>query len=121
MTEHIPRILVVDDEKHICAAIAALVKGEGFKALVAQDGNTALKMIRSEGPDLILVDIKMPEMDGMEVMRQAKDLDPDLPVVMITAFAEIHGAVKAIKAGAHDYLSKPFNNEEVIRVIHLFT
>ena len=118
MTEHIPRILVVDDEKHICAAIAALVKGEGFKALVAQDGNTALKMIRSEGPDLILVDIRMPEMDGMEVMRQAKDLDPDIPVVIITAYAEIHGAVKAIKAGAHDYLSKPFDNQEVIRVIH---
>jgi two-component system response regulator HydG len=54
----------------------------------------------------------------MKVMRQAKDLDPDIPVVIITAYAEIHGAVKAIKAGAHDYLSKPFDNQEVIRVIH---
>ena len=118
MAEHIPKILIVDDEKHICAALAALVKGEGFKPLTALDGQTALKMIRSEGPDLMLVDIKMPEMDGMEVMRQAKDLDADLPVVMLTAYAIIHGAVKAIKAGAHDYLSKPFDNEEVIRVIH---
>jgi len=118
MTEHIPRILIVDDEKHICTAIAALVKGEGFHALVAQDGNAGLKLIRSETPDMMLVDIKMPEMDGMEVMRQAKDLDPDLPVVLITAYAEIHGAVKAIKGGAHDYLSKPFDNQEVIRVIH---
>ena len=118
MKEHIPRILIVDDEKHIATALAALVKGEGFKALVAQDGATALKLIRSEAPDMMLADIKMPEMDGMEVMRQAKDLDPDIPVVMITAYSEIHGAVKAIKAGAHDYLSKPFDNQEVIRVIH---
>lgn len=118
MKDHIPRILIVDDEKHICAAIAALVKGEGFKSLVAHDGNTALKLVRSESPDMMLVDIKMPEMDGMEVARQAKDLDPDLPVVMVTAYAEIHGAVNAIKAGAHDYLSKPFDNQEVIRVIH---
>jgi DNA-binding NtrC family response regulator len=118
MAERIPRILIVDDEKHICTAIAALVKGEGFQPLIAQDGNAGLKLIRSEAPDMMLVDIKMPEMDGMEVMRQAKDLDPDLPVVIITAYAEIHGAVKAIKAGAHDYLSKPFDNQEVIRVIH---
>ena len=66
----------------------------------------------------MLVDIKMPEMDGMEVMRQAKDVDADLPVVVLTAYAIIHGAVKAIKAGAHDYLSKPFDDQEVIRVIH---
>ena len=118
MTEHIPKILVVDDEKHISTAIAALVKGEGFKTLVANDGNTALKMIRSETPDVMLADIRMPEMDGMEVMRQAKDLDPDLPVVILTAYAELRGAVKAIKVGAHDYLSKPFDNQEVIRVIH---
>ena len=118
MADRIPRILIVDDEKHICTAIAALVKGEGFQSLIAQDGNTGLKLIRSEAPDMMLVDIRMPEMDGMEVMRQAKDLDPDLPVVIITAYAEIHGAVKAIKAGAHDYLSKPFDNQEVIRVIH---
>ena len=118
MADRIPRILIVDDEKHICTAIAALVKGEGFQSLIAQDGNAGLKLIRSEAPDMMLVDIKMPEMDGMEVMRQAKDLDPDLPVVIITAYAEIHGAVKAIKAGAHDYLSKPFDNQDVIRVIH---
>jgi DNA-binding NtrC family response regulator len=118
MADRIPRILIVDDEKHICTAIAALVKGEGFQSLIAQDGNAGLKLIRSEAPDMMLVDIRMPEMDGMEVMRQAKDLDPDLPVVIITAYAEIHGAVKAIKAGAHDYLSKPFDNQDVIRVIH---
>ncbi len=118
MTEHLPRILIVDDERHICTALGTLVKGEGFKALIAYDGNAALKMVRSEVPDLMLVDMKMPEMDGMEVLRQTKDLDPDIPVVILTAYAEIRGAVKAIKAGAHDYLSKPFDNDGVIRVIH---
>ena len=118
MVNHIPKILIVDDEKHISAALASLVKAEGFKALLARDGATALETIRSETPDLMLSDIKMPGMDGMELMRRAKDIDPDLPIVMITAYAEIHGAVKAIKAGAHDYLSKPFSNQEVVRVIH---
>ena len=118
MAENIPRILIVDDEKYICSALSSLVKGEGFKPFVAQDGESALKTVRTDCPDMMLVDIKMPGMDGMEVMRQAKDADPDLPVVVITAYAEIHGAVKAIKAGAHDYLAKPFDNQDVIRVVH---
>src|SRR5512139_3527240 len=115
MNNHIVTILIVDDDKHICTALASLVKEEGFKALIARDGKTGLETIRSESPDLMLTDIKM---DGMELMRRAKDVDPDLPVVMITAYAEIHDAVRTIKAGAHDYLSKPFNNQEVVRVIH---
>ena len=95
-----------------------LVKGEGFQSPHGARWKYGAEDHPLRGPDMMLVDIKMPEMDGMEVMRQAKDLDPDLPVVIITAYAEIHGAVKAIKAGAHDYLSKPFDNQEVIRVIH---
>jgi DNA-binding NtrC family response regulator len=118
MKDRIPKILIVDDEKHISTALTSLVKSEGFKAMAARDGATALETIRKEAPDMVLTDIKMPGMDGMELMRRAKDVDPDLPIVMITAYAEIHGAVRAIKAGAHDYLSKPFNNEEVVRVIH---
>ena len=118
MANQFQKILIVDDEEHICAALTSVVKEEGFKALVARDGATALETIRLESPDLMLTDIKMSGMDGMELMRRAKDVDPDLPVVMITAYAEIRGAVKAIKAGAHDYLSKPFNNQEVIRVVH---
>ena len=118
MNNHVPTILIVDDEKPICTALASLVKAEGFKVVTAENGATALEKIRSESPDLMLADIKMPGMDGMELMHRTRDVDPDLPVVMITAYAEVHGAVGAIKAGAHDYLSKPFNNEEVLRVIH---
>jgi two-component system nitrogen regulation response regulator GlnG len=111
------RILIVDDEKDICLLLARLMKSEGFEALVAYDGDTALKMVRLEEPDVLLADISMPGLNGLEVLKRVRELDPDLPVVMITAYAEIQGAVKAMKAGAHDYLAKPFNHNEVTRVV----
>ena len=118
MEEDKARILIVDDEEYICSILARLMEKEGFKALVAHDGNTALKMIRTEMPEVLLLDVRMPGMDGMEVLNKAKELDPDLPVIMITAHADIHGAVEALRTGAHDYLAKPFEHHEVIRIVH---
>jgi two-component system nitrogen regulation response regulator GlnG len=118
MTEAGIQIMIVDDNEELCGMLSHLIEKAGFHAQVVYDGEVALKMMHSRSPDVMLLDIKMPSMDGMEVLRQVKEIDPDLPVVMITAFAEIHGAVEAIKAGAHDYLAKPFDNNEVIRVIH---
>ena len=112
------RILIVDDEKDICMLLSRLVRKEGLKALVAHDGETALKLIVTESPDLLLVDFKMPGIDGMELLKRAKEIDSGLPVIMITAYADIKGAVEAMRAGAHDYLAKPFENFEVIRVVH---
>ncbi len=117
MEKHEAKILVVDDEKHFRTILSSLMEKEGFKALVAEDGDTALRMIRVHAPDVMLTDIKMPGMDGFELLKKAKDLDPDLPVVMVTAFADIPGAVGATKVGAHDYLAKPFDHGEVIRVV----
>jgi DNA-binding NtrC family response regulator len=111
------KILIVDDEEHFCSILSSLVEKEGFTALVAGDGDTALRMIRVHAPDIMLSDVKMPGMDGWELLKKAKDLDPDLPVVMVTGFADIPGAVGAIKLGAHDYVAKPFDNHEVIRVV----
>jgi two-component system nitrogen regulation response regulator GlnG len=111
------RVLVVDDEHDICLLLARLMKSEGLEALVANDGETALKLVRLEEPDVLLADINMPDLNGLEVLKRVKEHDPDLPVVMITAYAEIQGAVKAMKAGAHDYLAKPFNHIEVMRVV----
>ncbi len=118
MKENIPQILITDDDKQICRILSDLLRREKLETLTAFDGETALSLVRSEYPDLLLVDMMLPGMDGMEVLRQAKELDPELPVVFITAHADARGAVKAVKAGAHDYLSKPFDNHEVIRVVH---
>ena len=112
------RVLIVDDDRDICRMLAELIEREGFKAIMANDGEPALKSISDASPDLMLLDMRMPNMDGSAVLAHAKELDPDLPVVIITAFGEIHGAVEAIRAGAYDYLTKPFEHGDVIRVVH---
>ncbi len=117
MKERIVKILIVDDETNFCTMLSSIMKKEGYKPLVAMDGETALKSLRVEAPDMMLTDFKMPGMNGIELLKRAKELDPDLPVVMITAYADIPGAVSLIKLGAHDYLPKPFDNNEVIRVV----
>ena len=117
MEKHDAKILIVDDEEHFRTNLCLLMEKEGFKALVAEDGDTALRIIRVHAPDIMLSDVQMPGMDGWELLKKARDLDPDLPVVMVTGFADIPGAVGAIKVGAHDYVAKPFDNYEVIRVV----
>lgn len=112
------RILIVDDDNDICTVLSRLMKKEGFKPIIVNDGEPALKAVRSTSPDIMLLDMRMPGMDGSEVLSRVKDLDPELPVVIITAHGEIKGAVEAIKAGAHDYLTKPFDHNDVNRVVH---
>ena len=112
------QMMIVDDNTGICEMLSYLLETEGFNVQVVYDGEVALRMMRSQVPDVMLLDIKMPAMDGMEVLKRVKEIDPDLPVVIITAYAQIQGAVEAIKAGAHDYLAKPFENHEVLRVIY---
>jgi len=117
VTAPVGRILVVDDEEGIREILSRLVRKEGFEPLAAPDGNTALDLIRRESPDVALLDIRMPGLDGMELLRRAKEIDRDLPVIMITSHGLVKGAVEALRAGAHDYLVKPFENAEVIRSI----
>ncbi len=108
------RILIVDDEKDFSEILFHVIRKEGFAPLVAHDGETALEMVRVGMPDALLLDVKMPGLDGMEVLRRAKKIDPDLPVLMITAYGGLHGAVQAMREGAVDYLAKPLNNHELI-------
>jgi two-component system nitrogen regulation response regulator GlnG len=108
------RILIVDDEKDFCDILLHLLKREGFSPLVAHDGETALEMTRAGMPDALLLDVKMPGIDGLEVLRRAKKLDADLPILMITAYGGLDGAVQAIKEGAYDYLAKPLDNRELV-------
>ena len=90
------KILILDDDRLICTILSTLVKKEGFEAVVAYEGEEALKMIRLNSPDLLLVDMMLPGIDGMEVMRQVKEMVPELPVVFITAHADARGAVNGI-------------------------
>ncbi len=118
MKENDIKILVVDDEKEICNLLSRLLEREGCKVQVASNGLDALKLIETDLPEILFTDFKMPGMDGIELMTKAKKFDPVLPVVFITAYADIPGAVNAIKKGAHDYLAKPFDHLEIARVLH---
>ena len=111
------RILIADDEPEIAQQLGHLVHREGLTPLLAKDGREALKLVRAGDPDVLLADLRMPGMDGMELMRKVREIDPELPVILMTGYAEVQGAVRAIRAGAHDYLAKPFDHSEVLRVV----
>lgn len=117
MTAVASKILIVDGKSEICAVLSEYMEHEGLTPVVAHGGEAALEKIRSEHPDALIVDLKLPDMDGMQIMKGAKALDEDLPVILITGYPEIRGAVAAMRAGAHDYLAKPLRHHEVLRVV----
>jgi len=106
-------ILIVDDEPDMVENCARILRRAGHHCVTATDPHRALALLESESPDLLLTDLKMPGMDGMELLRRARDLDPSLPVIMITAFATIESAVAAVKEGAFDYLPKTFTLDQL--------
>ena len=111
VSEH--RILVVDDERDICRALEFLLSREGYKVVTAYSGQDALKKIEAEEFDLVITDLKMEGITGMEVLERAINLRPALIVVIMTAFGTVESAVEAMKKGARDYIVKPFINEDV--------
>ncbi|HYB20755.1 MAG TPA: sigma-54 dependent transcriptional regulator, partial [Thermodesulfobacteriota bacterium] len=108
------QILVVDDEERIRQSLNGILKDEGYEVLEAKDGAQALKQIDSDPPELILLDIWMPGMDGMEVLERVKGQIPNLPVIMISGHGNIELAVKAVKLGAYDFIEKPLSLEKVL-------
>lgn len=113
----IPRILVVDDEKIALRNLEHVMKKEGYDVTGTQSGMQALKLIESYAFDVILTDLKMENVDGMQILRKARDLHPDCEVIMITGFATLDTAVKAMKQGAFYYIAKPFKLDEVRKVV----
>jgi len=113
----IPKILVIDDEEHMCWALERAMKQEGYQVLTTTRGRAGLEMIREEAPSLVILDLKMPEMDGMEVLKQAKEINAKLPVIILTAHGTMETAIEAMKIGASDYLAKPFDLDELKIVI----
>ena len=107
-------ILIVDDEKNYLTILSALLEDEGFEVLTAPGGSEALEVYKSSDLDLILTDMKMPKMDGIELLENIKENDPDLPVIMMTAHGTVDKAVEAMQKGAYTYVLKPFDNERLI-------
>jgi two-component system NtrC family response regulator len=106
-------ILVVDDEKNYLLVLSEVLQDEGYEVLTAQGGHEALDIQKSSDLDLILTDMKMPGMDGIELLENIKALDPDLPVIMMTAHGTVDKAVEAMQKGAYSYILKPFDNERL--------
>jgi DNA-binding NtrC family response regulator len=111
------RILIVEDEKLIRWAIGERLQKEGYQVAAEETGQSAMNHLREEEFDLVLLDFKLPDIDGMEVLRRIMDLYPDTTVILMTAYSSIHSAVEAIKLGAYDYLNKPFNHDDLLAVI----
>jgi two-component system, NtrC family, response regulator AtoC len=107
------RILVVDDEEIVRESLGGWLEKDGYTICCCPDGPSAIGKIKSERWSIMIVDLKMPGMDGLQVLEEAKKLQPDLAVVIMTAYATVDTAVAAMKAGAYDYLVKPFDPEEL--------
>lgn len=107
-------ILVVDDEPNYLIILSELLREEGFEVFTADNGKAALRIIEKTDLDLIITDMNMPGIDGFQLLHSVKSHLPELPVIMITAYGEVEKAVNAMRAGAFNYLVKPFNNEELV-------
>jgi DNA-binding NtrC family response regulator len=108
-----PRLAVLDDEVRMVDVLAMLLRGEGYDVEPFTEPDTALAALEKHGFDLLITDLRMPRADGLEVLRRARTLDPELPVVLITAHASVPTAIAAMREGAFDYVEKPFDNDEL--------
>ena len=111
------RILVVDDEMIVREALSNYLREDGYEAVAVETGAEALQKVEGERWNVLFVDLKMPGMDGLEVLREVRKITSDLPVIIITAYATIDSAVQAMKDGAYDYIVKPFDPEAIALVV----
>ena len=111
------KILVVDDEHLIRWSLEQSLRKQGYEVQTAASGEEALRQLQEETPDLMLLDIQLPGMDGLEVLSRAKEFDEELIVIMVTALGVLETAVKAMRMGAHDYINKPFNLDELAIIV----
>ncbi|MBI4252131.1 MAG: sigma-54-dependent Fis family transcriptional regulator [Candidatus Tectomicrobia bacterium] len=110
-------ILVVDDQKNYLIVLEEFLRGEGFEVVTKRSAAEAIEVCRRADVDLLLTDMRMAGMDGIQLLTEALRIDPDLPVILMTAFATVEKAVEAMKKGAYDYILKPFRNEELLAAV----
>ena len=111
------QILVVDDEKRIVENITLCLKREGFQTTGVHDGNEAIRIFEQQKFDLVLLDVSMPGMNGYEVMEHIFGMDEDALIIVITGYASVESAIRALKIGAWDYLKKPFEYADLIKTV----
>lgn len=112
-----PRVLVVDDEAGILETLEILLRNEGFEPVVADSGKSALEKLASAAPDIVLSDVRMPGVGGVEVLTAARAHDPNTPVILMTAQATLQTAMQAVNEGAFYYIQKPFRNDELVAIL----
>ena len=112
-------VLIVDDEQDIREMLSEWLTTWGYRPLQAEDGPEALQIVREEPVDLVLTDLRMPQMNGIELLSRIKEIRPDTAVLMLTGFGTVENAVEALKLGADDYVLKPFDIEDLERKITL--
>ncbi len=111
------RILVVDDHKNTRILVNELLSGIGYRVLEAKDGKEAMGLVEIEPIDLVITDLKMPEMDGIELTRAIRRMRPDLPIIVYSAYRFIDTAPAALKEGANDYIAKPFLRTKIEQTV----
>ena len=111
-------VLIVDDEKNYPPILGAVLEEEGFEALTAASGQEALQRLGEADVDIVLTDMKMPGMDGIELLEEIKKRDPELPVIMMTAYGTVDKAVEAMQKGAYSYILKPFDNKRLVLFVN---
>jgi DNA-binding NtrC family response regulator len=117
VTEKSYRILVVDDDLEMCGLLSDVLKGEGFSVLTVSDSMDASRVLKKEEFDVIITDLKMKGLQGLDLLEEAKRVASLTPVIIITAFGTIDSAIKAIKMGAYDYITKPFQMDEMVLTV----
>ncbi len=112
-----PSILIVDDELLIRDLLYDFFQGQGWRISVAENGEKALEILRSKQIDLVLTDIKMPQMDGLTLTSEVRESYPDIPVVLMTGYPSVESAVTALRNKVADYITKPFNINQLFKIV----
>ena len=111
------QVLIVDDEPNLRKILSAQLSRDGYEVMTAEDGEQGLALLKEHHIDLVITDLKMPKVDGMTLLKRALELEPELPIVLITAHGTIDTAVEALKSGAFDFVTKPFDKDEVRQIV----